>query len=203
MIHRTLLLVLLTTLAVSQTVNLSQIYTPATAATLGPEYSDPAFLKLLDNYFGCKTWDEGFCIACSAGYVFNKAGVCCSIDPQCQNFNRDMGVCDLCYTGYKVGSNGSCLQANLNTEDNIGCAVWNNNKCEKCSVRYYFNADNVCTPVSDHCREWNADGTCTSCYVGFAVNNGACVSAPAPLTSEVQNNPLCATWVSGACSACA
>ena len=38
---------------------------------------DPEFLALLNNYFGCKTWDNGICVACSDRYYFNKNGVCC------------------------------------------------------------------------------------------------------------------------------
>ena len=40
-----------------QMANLSQIFPPQTLSTLGPEYSDPSFIKLIDNYFGCKTWN--------------------------------------------------------------------------------------------------------------------------------------------------
>jgi hypothetical protein len=40
-----------------QTVNLSKIFPAQTLSTLGPEYNDPSFIKLIDNYFGCKTWD--------------------------------------------------------------------------------------------------------------------------------------------------
>ena len=67
-------------LVCSQTVDLNLIFSTATQATLGPEYKDPAFLTLINNYFGCKTWDKGFCTACSPSYVFNKAGICCLVD---------------------------------------------------------------------------------------------------------------------------
>jgi hypothetical protein len=29
------------------------------------------------NYYGCKTWSKDQCLECSAGYFFNKNGVCC------------------------------------------------------------------------------------------------------------------------------
>lgn len=67
----------------SQTVNLSQIYTPATLATKGPEFNDPSFIKLIDNYFGCKKWIDGECAECSTGYVFNNNGICCVVDQHC------------------------------------------------------------------------------------------------------------------------
>jgi len=60
---QTLLLVsVLAAVTISQTVNLSQILTPQTISTLGPEYNDPAFIKLIGNYFGCKTWTDGNCV---------------------------------------------------------------------------------------------------------------------------------------------
>lgn len=77
--HLVILSVLLL-LTFSQTVNLSQIFTPQTLATLGPQYNDPNFIKLIDNYFGCKNWTDGYCAECSSGYVFNKNGVCCVVD---------------------------------------------------------------------------------------------------------------------------
>ena len=43
----------------------------------GNEFEDPEFVKILNNYFGCKTWDEGVCIECSENYYFNNNGVCC------------------------------------------------------------------------------------------------------------------------------
>lgn len=86
---------------------------------------------------------------------------------------------------------------------NVGCAVWKKGACEACSVKYYFNHDHVCTQVSDSCREWNANGECTSCYYGYEVVNGTCVPNEAPLTSNVKSNPLCANWNSSVCVACA
>lgn len=155
-----LVISLLIASAFAQTLNLSAVFTPATQATLGPEYQDPEFLKLINNYFGCKTWQNGACTECSASYIFNKNGVCCLIDSHCQNFNRDMGVCELCYTGYSVSANGSCSQVSLSTNDEtVGCAEWKNNVCSKCSSKYFlYNAPNstksFCKPVSDDCREW-------------------------------------------------
>lgn len=161
-----ILISVLLALSLAQTVDLSQIYTPQTLSTLGPEYNDPNFIKLLDNYFGCKTWTDGNCVECSQGYVFNNKGICCEVDAYCQQFNTAVGTCEVCYTGYSVSSNGSCaVKPTDNT--NVGCAVWKNDVCTSCSVRYFFNHDKVCKPVSDSCHEWNANGECTSCYYGY------------------------------------
>lgn len=186
---------------IAQTVNLSQIYTPQTLSTLGPEYNDPNFLKLIDNYFGCKNWTDGGCVECSSSYIFNKQGVCCLVDTQCQQFNSDVGICELCYTGYSVSSNGSC-QATPSDSKNSGCAEWKGQNCTKCSVRYFFNSNNICVPVSDNCREWSLNGECTSCYYGFGVVNGSCLLGEQPNTHDVKSNPLCAKWTLG-CVACA
>lgn len=78
-----LIAILLIALASSQIVNLNQIFTPQTLATLGPEYQNADFLKKIDNYFGCKTWQQGLCIECSFSYIFNNNGVCCEIDRNC------------------------------------------------------------------------------------------------------------------------
>ena len=56
-----LVIVLLAALVSSQIVDLTKVFTPETIATLGPEYSDPNCLKVINNYFGCKTWKDGFC----------------------------------------------------------------------------------------------------------------------------------------------
>lgn len=193
------------TIALSQTVDLKQIYTEATLPTLGPEYSDPNFLKLIDNYFGCKTWSDGYCVECSASYAFNKNGICCSIDKHCKNFNTEVGVCQNCYEGYVVSSNGSCI-VRTSDSSNHGCAVWANGACTKCSFMFFLNsATNTCDQVSSNCRNWKPeDGTCTECYYGYSLSNGGCSPAEIPPTAaQVVKNPLCKTWKGDLCLECA
>jgi hypothetical protein len=79
-IQHAIILSLVFAIGLSQIVNLSQIFTPQTLSTLGPEYNDPNFIKLIDNYFGCKNWTDGNCVECSTGYVFNSKGICCVVD---------------------------------------------------------------------------------------------------------------------------
>ena len=113
---------LLVALTSSQILDLNQVYTPETQATLGPEYQDPAFLKVINNYFGCKTWKDGACLECSFGYIFNNNGVCCKIDQNCEVFNRNVGVCEQCYNGFHVDANGTCA-VTLSTDPAFsGCA---------------------------------------------------------------------------------
>lgn len=182
-----LIAILLIALAAGQTVNLSQIFTPETLATLGPEYQNSDFLRKIDNYFGCKTWEDGHCIECSAGYIFNNHGICCEIDRNCQTFNRDVGVCEHCYTGYYIDSNGTCTAYGPNDPAFKGCGEWNNGECVVCSPKYYFGDNGACQAVSDQCRDWNrTTGVCTECYFGYIISEGACVVDPsAPRSADV------------------
>jgi hypothetical protein len=41
------------------------------------DLSNPELMKVLNNYFGCKTWSNGICIECSERYYFNAKGICC------------------------------------------------------------------------------------------------------------------------------
>jgi hypothetical protein len=34
----------------------------ATLTAQGNEYNDLQFLKTINNYFGCKTWQDGICV---------------------------------------------------------------------------------------------------------------------------------------------
>lgn len=200
-----LIAILLIALTSSQIVNLSQIFTPQTQATLGPEYQSADFLKKIDNYFGCKTWQQGLCIECSFGYIFNNNGVCCEIDRNCETFNRDVGVCEHCYTGFYINSNGTCTAYGSNDAALQGCGKWNNGQCVACSPKYYFGSNGACEAVSDQCRDWNrTTGVCTDCYFGYILNDGACVVDPsAPRSTDVNANPYCSKWGTNGCETCA
>ena len=87
------ILAIILAISYSQTVDLTRIFKPETIATLGPEYNDPEFIKIIDNYFGCRTWENGQCTQCSQGYLFNNKGICCKVDQNCLQFNRDAGIC--------------------------------------------------------------------------------------------------------------
>lgn len=200
-----LCVIVLLAIVSSQTINLNDIFTNKTQATLGQEYQDPNFLRTIDNYFGCKTWQNGNCLECSHGYIFNNNGVCCLIDRNCEIFNIAVGVCERCYTGFHVDANGTCTLRALSDPSLVGCAEWKQNQCVACSALYYFNANGVCTAVSDQCRDWNrTTGACTECYFGYIVQDGNCVVDPsAPLSNDVKANPLCHTWGAKGCEACA
>lgn len=51
-----------------------------------------------------------------------------------------------------------------------------NGQCKVCSDRYYFNSAWKCTNVSTLCRTYNPNsGDCTSCYAGYALEEGVCI----------------------------
>ena len=55
------------------------------------------------------------------------------------------------------------------------------------------NSNKKCVPVNDNCQKWDNNGSCTSCYAGYVLNNGSCS----------QGNPLCLSSNSnGACTIC-
>lgn len=116
------------------------------------------------------------------------------MSPQCKLFNQDVGICELCYEGYGL-NNGTCVVIAPGEQTNPGCQKWDgNHNCLECSVRFFFNADSVCVPVSSHCRTWNStNGFCDTCYDGYIVNTqGECVVNPIPFNPD--SNSLCGHW---------
>ena len=84
---------------------------------------DPELVALLNNYFGCKTWEDGVCTECSFRYYFNKNGVCCEVKPECKVFNTAEGICEGCYQGWEI-VDGKCVPVDLVNSDNRGCKAW-------------------------------------------------------------------------------
>ena len=165
------------------------------------QLNDTALLTTLNNYFGCKVWSEDSCLQCSDRFFFNKNGVCSEVQGTCLQFNAKEGICEKCYEGYIV-VDGKCAKVDKTTANNIGCALWKDGVCVQCSKRWFFNADKVCTPVSDLCSEWNADGTCSACYYGYIVSNVACVENK-DVSIVPNSNLLCKTWSGKTCTECA
>ena len=40
---------------------LALVWSQSVYNELGDEFKNPEFIKVLNNYFGCKTWDNGVC----------------------------------------------------------------------------------------------------------------------------------------------
>ena len=155
---------------------------------------------MLNNYFGCKTWEDGVCTECSERYYFNKNGVCCEVKPECNVFNKAEGICEACYQGWEI-VDGKCVPIDLVNSDQKGCKAWENGECIECSKRWYKNDKNICTEVSDLCYTWAANGDCESCYKGYVVIDGECVRDPNEFVPSVDS--LCAEWKDRVCLKCA
>ena len=125
---------------------------------------------------GCKTWDwdNQVCLECSARWV-QIDGACRAVSDQCREHDA-AGLCVSCYKGYSV-VDGECVADEPIMPEDLGCKTWDwdNMICLECSARW-VQVDGVCLPVSDHCREHDAAGACTSCYKGFSVIDGECVA---------------------------
>ena len=52
------------------------------------EGGDLAFLRALNNYYGCKTWEETECVECSPGYYFNDNRICSKVTDECKKFTK-------------------------------------------------------------------------------------------------------------------
>ena len=83
---------------------------------------------------------------------------------------------------------------------NFGCRTYEPDgvTCKLCSNRFFMDSDKICQPVSDACKEYNAEnGACTACYEGDFLVERVCIPDPRPLM-----NPYCAEFDEGACVKC-
>ena len=128
---------------------------------------------------GCKTWENGACVACSANWYSDANGVCQPVSDLCKSHDSANGQCLTCYAGYDL-VNGACEFSPSNTAapSDPGCKTWENGVCQACAPRWVFNNNNVCTPVSDICKAHDNAGACTECYAGYDLVNGNCEFSP-------------------------
>ena len=127
----------------------------------------------------CKTWDGTRCLECSYRAYFNSENVCTPISDNCNTWDLATGNCLTCYHGF-ILVDGRCELAPGVTPSDLGCKIWDwqNQVCLTCSKNWVFNTNNVCTPVSDRCREHDENGLCTSCYFGYDLEAGSCIISP-------------------------
>ena len=135
------------------------------------------------------------CLQCSNGWTFNSNKVCTPVSDQCKAWDSK-GLCTSCFKGYDL-RNGNCVFSSFNNAkpSDSGCGKWDwdNQVCLECSKGWVFNANKVCTPVSDQCKTWDSAGLCTSCFSGYIISDNKCVP----------NNPLCrSSNERGACLSC-
>ena len=100
-------------------------------------------------------------------------------------------MCLTCYQGYNL-VDGSCVLSEQKGPLDAGCKRWdwNNQKCLECSLRWIFNQDGICVPVNDYCASHASDGSCTSCYKGYELRDGACYQ----VTEQGPSDLGCKKW---------
>ena len=140
----------------------------------------------------CKDFSNGRCNECPFRAYFDANGICQFVNGQCQTWDLQDGHCLTCYNGYNL-DNGACVQAPLAdpSVSDVGCKVWEGAVCLECSLRWVFNAQGVCIPVSDICRTWDNNGQCLTCYQGFNLQNGQCEFVP---NTQSPPDRGCAEW---------
>jgi hypothetical protein len=142
---------------------------------------------------GCKVWDytNNKCSVCSH-YWFFQNSVCAQVSPHCQTFDIATGVCLSCFGGYDL-VNGACVfsPSNNAAPADAGCKTWLNGACKECSNYFAFNANGVCTAVSDQCKTYEGL-SCTSCFNGFTLVNGSCIFSPFNPTAPTDAG--CSVW---------
>ena len=155
---------------------------------------------------GCGTWDwdNRVCLVCSNGWFKNANGACVPVSDQCSAHAAN-GDCTSCFKGYDLVK-GACVFSADNTvqPSDLGCGTWdwNNRVCLVCSRGWVFNANKVCVPVSDQCRENAANGDCTSCYKGYDLANGKCLFSASNTMKPTDLGCGTWDWANQVCLAC-
>lgn len=75
------------------------------------------------------------------------------------------------------------------------CKTFRRNFCTECAFRSVFDNNRRCKEVNKLCNQYEtATGKCTSCYGGYTLSNGACVTTSSLLP------PNCAYLEGGVCT---
>lgn len=73
LIYRIITLILIACIALAQL----EISSEAQEIIDNADQLDPELFATINNYFGCKTWDNGICLECAQRFYFNEKGICC------------------------------------------------------------------------------------------------------------------------------
>lgn len=143
----------------------------------------------------CKTFNNGFCVECAKGAIFNQNKICIIIDPSCLTFNEQDGSCTSCYPGYEL-SGVTCKLSNITATGDPFCKRFlANNVCAECSTRYFINSFGICQEVNPLCNQYDGtNGNCLSCYPGFNLVSFSCLKGESQITDQ-----YCKTWNGTVC----
>jgi hypothetical protein len=147
----------------------------------------------------CKKFlTEDVCSECSDRYYIGSLGVCVEVNPLCHEYDQITGKCITCFPGFALVE-GNCNVSTTAVSD-PHCAEFLQGICTKCSLGYVFEADGLCGLVSANCKTFDeVTGKCLSCYLGFALEDGACLAGN---SSSSAIDPNCAAFAAGACVRC-
>ena len=117
--------------------------------------------------------------------------LCVPVNPLCKSWNNK-GECLTCFDGYdliqvscnvKIFSSSIIVSSFISSTD-PNCFASENGVCKKCSFRFYFNKDGICTVVHPECKTWDDNnGNCLSCFDGFQLQSTMCQAIPLPVVA--------------------
>lgn len=155
-----------------------------------------------DDFAGLSNCNQlgpnGTCKKCSSGYYFDSKRICQRIPDTCADFNIQLGQCMGCYQGYALDEKKNCVVDIISIND-LGCNKFENGKCAKCSVGFYFDLNKKCQPIPSSCQNFDTNlGRCKQCYNGYTLDvNSFCVES-APEKVDLG----CAKFQNGVCTKC-
>lgn len=76
------------------------------------------------------------------------------IPPTCRDFDTNKQVCKSCYPGFALNDNRVCVE-DVKSVTDLGCARFENGKCTKCSVGFYFDRTQSCKPIPSTCSNFD------------------------------------------------
>ena len=130
------------------------------------------------------------CVLCYQGYsVIN--GKCTIRDDLCAEYSQADSRCTACYSGYTLNQNNRCVITDSTQTVGISdanCIKLLNNDCIQCADGFFLNTQKKCELANPQCRTIDSLGRCLTCYPGFILTNGDCLS---PLLSPEVSVPFC------------
>ena len=140
-------------------------------------YFDENRLCTFSNF--CSESINGNCKKCIKDYYLANNNFC-SNSENCNNADKDTGICLLCNEHYFLDDKDYKCKYNLDDNEYKYCTILENNICIKCASSYYLGKDNKCS-YTQNCEE-SENGKCALCsenyyltYDGYCSNVEHCI----------------------------
>lgn len=134
-------------------------------------------LSLQSSIFGtdslCLRFQKGICVECTFRSYFNQYGRCDRVSDLCNTYDPLTGDCLTCYSGYGLFG-GECVKTISDLVMPQGCASAVGRTCVQCE-RGYVAVGGSCIRQRVGCTQYNQDGRCVRCAIGFMVQDGVCL----------------------------